>query len=661
VQAAIVYTYDEFDAGAGQYGRGYRTGMSDASGSSSWVYDSRGRVSQEIQVISGSGTFTTQWGYNSADQVSWMKYPENGSGGLGEQVNYTYHPQGALDTAINSTGIIYVRASEYDASNRLDYRQLGESGGNFVLKVDYNYFAWTDANGQGRLQQIKSGIPTDLDSLQDLRFTYDAVGNVLTIQDYKAGSPQTQMFTYDDANRITSARASGGTGGTYGPTSYTYSAATGNLATAGSVTFTYGSASHRHAVTARSDGGTFGYDYNGNMTSRVIGGNSYTLGYESENRLVSVSGAATASFVYNGDGERVKGTVNGATVTYIGDYFEWKGSGSTKVKYYYAGGQRVAVRDSTVLYYLLTDHLGSTSITATNTGALYSELRYKAWGGERYSSVNETPTTFRFTGQRQQSQLGGADGLYYYGARWYDPSIMQFQSPDTLVPDPYNPLDWNRYSYARYNPVKYVDPNGREVKLPPCPWCNRTWWDYSGLDQRGRDLVTVVGTVGCFVIGCHVDPSNSKIVGPTSEEYAAQLETGTVAFGADVVVPAGPAAGGLVDDVARSASNDALSVAEGEFSILDWSTYPEGSVPRPSGPFRVLKGQEYADARAAADAANYALHESNPALRGLQIHEIHPVKFGGSPTDLSNKIALSPAEHIRYTSWWSQLLKRVGE
>ena len=38
--------------------------------------------------------------------------------------------------------------------------------------------------------------------------------------------------------------------------------------------------------------------------------------------------------------------------------------------------------------------------------------------------------------------------------------ITQMTQPDSIVPDPYNPLDWNRYSYARYNPVLYTDPTG---------------------------------------------------------------------------------------------------------------------------------------------------------------------------------------------------------
>ena len=40
------------------------------------------------------------------------------------------------------------------------------------------------------------------------------------------------------------------------------------------------------------------------------------------------------------------------------------------------------------------------------------------------------------------------------------PYINHFTQPDTIIPNPYNPQDWNRYAYARNNPLKYTDPSG---------------------------------------------------------------------------------------------------------------------------------------------------------------------------------------------------------
>ncbi len=48
----------------------------------------------------------------------------------------------------------------------------------------------------------------------------------------------------------------------------------------------------------------------------------------------------------------------------------------------------------------------------------------------------------------------------YFNARYYDPALGQFLSPDPLVPDPAFLLDHNRYLYARGNPLKYTDPSG---------------------------------------------------------------------------------------------------------------------------------------------------------------------------------------------------------
>ncbi|NOH04083.1 MAG: hypothetical protein HND47_19995 [Chloroflexi bacterium] len=145
----------------------------------------------------------------------------------------------------------------------------------------------------------------------------------------------------------------------------------------------------------------------------------------------------------------------GSTTTYfVGAYYEMTGSSITK--YYFAGSQRIAMRKDGVLYYILGDHLGSTSIVTDASGNVVSQTRYKAWGEVRYSS-GTSPTDYTFTGQKSYSD---SFGLMYYNARWYDPYLNHMTQPDSIVPDPYNPLDWNRYSYARYNPLRYTDPSG---------------------------------------------------------------------------------------------------------------------------------------------------------------------------------------------------------
>jgi RHS repeat-associated protein len=108
------------------------------------------------------------------------------------------------------------------------------------------------------------------------------------------------------------------------------------------------------------------------------------------------------------------------------------------------------------VFYLLGDHLGSTSVTANGTtGALVSELRYKPWGETRYSS-GTTPTSKHFTGQIEDAGIG----LYFYGSRFYDPAVGRFTQADTIVPGAGNPQNLNRYAYVRNNPIRYTDPFG---------------------------------------------------------------------------------------------------------------------------------------------------------------------------------------------------------
>ena len=119
-----------------------------------------------------------------------------------------------------------------------------------------------------------------------------------------------------------------------------------------------------HAVAALSDGTSFTYNANGNMTSRAKAGTStiyYT--YDVENRLTQVaSGAWTqAQFNYDGDGGRTKkiSYTNGipsATTMFIGNLYELSGSRTTR--HIYFGSQVVADVTNGQVLYNHTDHLG---------------------------------------------------------------------------------------------------------------------------------------------------------------------------------------------------------------------------------------------------------------------------------------------------------------
>jgi RHS repeat-associated protein len=65
------------------------------------------------------------------------------------------------------------------------------------------------------------------------------------------------------------------------------------------------------------------------------------------------------------------------------------------------------------------------------------------------------PTPYKFTDQHAEDSVG----LYDYDARMYSPALARFISPDSIVPDPGNVQDWNRYAYVRHNPMIYTDPS----------------------------------------------------------------------------------------------------------------------------------------------------------------------------------------------------------
>jgi RHS repeat-associated protein len=451
--------------------------MADPSGSTSWVYDSRGRVVDENKTLNGvTDPYHTGFTYNSADLPVSMTYPG------GEVVSTDYLPQMAIKSV---TGLAdYATNSRYDASGRLVHREYGFGWFGFS---DYDYNTWDyyyipDPEHPeiiipmgGKLKHVVSG--DDYHTYQDNTYAYDANGNITSIIDTMTGTAQTQTFTYDEVNSLETASAVGGSQGTYNSETYLYDDLTGNLVDKGNGDLIYNPSSHPQAATAM---GTdiYNYDDNGNMFSRDYEGENYQLTYDAESHLVKleqlVEGdtyTTIGEYVYDGDGTRVRAVVNGVGTNYVGNYYE--ASPGSFTKFYYAGGQRVAWRINGTPYFGFSDHLGSTSVTVDINGAIVGNELYKAWGGERYS-LGSIQTTFKYTGQREAEA-----GLYFYNARWYDPEVGRFIQADTDVPESQgSTLGFDRYAYVGNNPVNHIDPSGH------------CWGFASGLREWGAYTTT---------------------------------------------------------------------------------------------------------------------------------------------------------------------------
>jgi len=108
-----------------------------------------------------------------------------------------------------------------------------------------------------------------------------------------------------------------------------------------------------------------------------------------------------------------------------------------------------------------------------------------------------------FTNQRYDADLG----LYDYRARFYDPLVGQFIQPDSIVPDPLNPLAWNRFGYVYNNAVNYTDPSGHipwdvTIDVASFGWSlydfiqNPTWANFGWLALDAVGLLPLIPSIG---------------------------------------------------------------------------------------------------------------------------------------------------------------------
>jgi len=180
-------------------------------------------------------------------------------------------------------------------------------------------------------------------------------------------------------------------------------------------------------------------------------------------------------------------------------------------------------------------------VTITSGGALEASVKYLPFGGTRPGG--SVPTEVKFTGQR----LDGT-GLYYHGARYYDPGIGRFVSPDSVIQAPNNSQSLNRYSYVINNPLAYTDPTGncwgRARNLPGCGVARNTVEKVKELAvdtgkavaDGGKAAASAAVDTGKAVTAAVVSGQEARVAGDTAMAEAYQ------AMGSQIADAAGGAA-----------------------------------------------------------------------------------------------------------------------
>jgi RHS repeat-associated protein len=269
------------------------------------------------------------------------------------------------------------------------------------------------------------------------------------------------------------------------------------------------------AVNLENDGRLYSADYGFALTQEGAGKPESHIyerdfGWNERNLLIeSHDNTHRVHYRYGADGQRAIKYAEGHNETIYmnkmwqmsdttGDITKWRVS-----KHIFVGDARIATKRSVEnedneaqerlsVYYYHSDHLGSAQLVTDYQGLEYERLEYtpygELWIEQAANGVEKTP--FRFSGKEMDTETG----FYYYGARYLNPKTSMWISADPAMGEyvpgapindeakkhneklpgmggVFNYVNLHVYHYAGNNPVKYIDPDGRDIGR----WFSRNW------------------------------------------------------------------------------------------------------------------------------------------------------------------------------------------
>jgi len=182
----------------------------------------------------------------------------------------------------------------------------------------------------------------------------------------------------------------------------------------------------------------------------------------------SADGSATASYVYDAGGLRVRRTTTAGSVDLLYDLqgrvvTEVSSGGAWNRGEIFAGGGHLATYRFNSTYFNHVDWLGTERLRTDVHGAT-SETCTSLSFGDWLSCIGQgDPSPNHFTGKERDTE----SGLDNFGARYFGSSLGRFMTPDEFWKDSDvgDPQSWNKYAYARNNPLRYTDPTGEEATV----------------------------------------------------------------------------------------------------------------------------------------------------------------------------------------------------
>ncbi len=484
-------------------------GGADGVVESKYFYDEFARPSSKLTRIKGE-IFKEAFTYDTYGRIESRAYPSSGETNGSNNVfavGYEYD-NGYLKsiTGLDAAGqkcITHWKANEYDALGRTKLDTLGT-----LVQTNRVY-----DQAQGVLSSIESTLLKGAGTgslVQNLQYSYDGNNNLSSREDVQTGV--LEQFTYDNLDRLTShTRVIESVSSVV---NVTYDAL-GNITSKSDVgSYNYANAQNPYALTSVSSSvsanldkfkvdwewngeaaiqqaqpdildTTYQYNENGSITHQ---GNRrvYWTAFDKPHKMIltGADGNQRGSVIeYDASFERnykqeMTFTAMGTPVSvkettfYIGKDYEMIVEENGAITHRYSistGGGIVQIErdhnsDKDKPKYMLTDNLGSVNVILDNLGNVEQRLEFDPWGmrvsGPQVGTVNSI-TNKGYTGHEMDDEVG----LVNMNARIYDPFLGRFLSADPVLPDAFNLMSFNRYSYVRNNPLKYVDPTGNREEI----------------------------------------------------------------------------------------------------------------------------------------------------------------------------------------------------